>query len=572
MAETTLKNIQDTLVKANEKTLDEQSIQTAAVEVMDENIQDRLDKSIGKQENTTDAIDNLHETFSKFFSLEKGRVLDEEEARRESTKKDKAAAASALKGKNVQSKQQTAPDISGGFSFKDMTGDLANNMVALLGLQAVVARLKPTLNLASGVLGGLVNVMSKGFLSLSKVKFLGPIAKASGVLSEAFGRIGVRLSGFAGKFSGIFGKLFWPITVLLGAVGGVKASYDEWRKGGSAADIVTAAWTGVLDALVLSVINLGKDALAWALNSIGWDNAATTLNEFDLTGWAKKEIGLVVDDFFTIFGNIKDLISGEFSWEKLEESLLILLKRFTPFGAIYNFVERSVEWLQDVFGFGDPDTEFNLSTFIGSLANKLGNWISELFTKLLSRLKSIPVVGDWFLTDQEKIDVKRRNVVEKELAEAIDRQERHNPNTQGKIDKAKETIDATNEALRILQKQLEQASELELSAATGPFRLKSQERIWLDEIKKLEDRIELKTNQVESSTNTLNTRNERVEKLMAENAKLNARLKHLSESADDASGNVFAQDNSDHRNIVITNNTSYAAGSPIPISNTLYSN
>ena len=118
------------------------------------------------------------------------------------------------------------------------------------------------------------------------------------------------------------------------------------------------------------------------------------------------------------------------------------------------------------------------------------------------------------------------------------------------------------------------SSDNHLGAPTNEVSLPREKKFvkWLDEIKKLEDRIELKTNQVETSTNTLNTRNERVEKLMAENAKLNARLKHLSESADDAGGNVFAQDNSDHRNIVITNNTSYAAGSPIPISNTLYSN
>lgn len=141
------------------------------------------------------------------------------------------------------------------------------------------------------------------------------IAIAKDVLGfgKTIGRIGTYFSDLfriVKGVSGIVGKLFFPLTIIMTGFDTIKGIIDGYAEGGIIGAL-EGAITGFFNSLVFGPLDLIKDAVAWVLEQLGFENAAKTLESFsfsqiftDLIGGTFELIGNVFTAIKTLFSNI----------------------------------------------------------------------------------------------------------------------------------------------------------------------------------------------------------------------------------------------------------------------------
>ena len=103
---------------------------------------------------------------------------------------------------------------------------------------------------------------------------------------------------FMGGASGImkiFGKLFFPITMIMGVISFVQGFMKGYEEGG-VGEGITQGFESVIENLIDIPLNMLKDLLAWALEALGFDEASKLVGdfEFDLSSIVRPIV-----DFFT---------------------------------------------------------------------------------------------------------------------------------------------------------------------------------------------------------------------------------------------------------------------------------
>ena len=152
------------------------------------------------------------------------------------------------------------------------------------------------------------------------------------------------ITKFAASFGQVLGKLFWPITVIMGIWEVVSGFIEGWQKEGFL-EGVSQALQNLAGTFIGSLLDLIKSAVSWVLGKLGFSNAESALDSFS---------------FETL---IRDAISG-----------------------LFNMIKGVVDWavvkFNDLTSFLAPLWE----SALGAAAD-LGTWISDTF---------IAPLGDWF--------------------------------------------------------------------------------------------------------------------------------------------------------------------------------
>jgi len=168
----------------------------------------------------------------------------------------------------------------------------------------------------------------------------------------------------AGKF---LGKIFLPVTILLGlwkAVSGFMKGFAS-TEGNMFQKImggIGGAIKGLLDFFIFSIAEMVQDVIVWVGEFFGFDMSA--VSDFDLVGKVKSAVFGAID-FVTELFTFKDTsLSGLFT------SFLDIV--MLPLNLAVNFV-------QDLFGWGDPNESFKVSTFVMETWEKVKTWFTGLW-------------------------------------------------------------------------------------------------------------------------------------------------------------------------------------------------
>ena len=181
----------------------------------------------------------------------------------------------------------------------------------------------------------------------------------------------------------VVGKLFLPITLIMGIFDGYQGFMEEFEKEGSIIDGIRGAVTGIVDGFVGGLVRLVTDVISWMLEKLGLEHMADLISQFgkDATAAFSTAVGGLVDivtgiftlDLERIWGGIKGLVGGTANF--LFDTLTL------PLNAMINFTK-------DLFKWGDPDKPFVLKDFIfggptndgEGLIPRLKNWFKGLFS------------------------------------------------------------------------------------------------------------------------------------------------------------------------------------------------
>ncbi len=147
----------------------------------------------------------------------------------------------------------------------------------------------------------------------------GILESLGGVMSSipGFKTISSLFSGGLGGIAKIFGKLFFPITMLIGIVSFVIGFMEGYKEGGIIEGI-TQGFEALINNLIDVPLNFLKDVVAWIAGALGFEEVETLLNdfEFDISSMVRPvidwfvELGEKISGAFTA---AKDYVSDKFS-------------------------------------------------------------------------------------------------------------------------------------------------------------------------------------------------------------------------------------------------------------------
>ena len=229
-------------------------------------------------------------------------------------------------------------------------------------------------------------------------KYFDEAAKSIGAVFAPFKKAFMGLFGSAkegGKLAGILkplqgfgravGKLFLPVTLILGIFDGVSGFMKEYEDTGSIVDGIRGAVVGIVDGFIGSFVRLITDLVGMALSFLGLDNLGSYVTEF-----GEKITG----NFSEVIGGLVDVITGIFTLDigRVWDGIKGVAGGMTDF--FFNIVsapiDLAVNFLKDIFNFGDPDKPFSLKDFfLGEDGPVMSawNWFKGLFTFDFTSLK-----------------------------------------------------------------------------------------------------------------------------------------------------------------------------------------
>ena len=141
----------------------------------------------------------------------------------------------------------------------------------------------------------------------------GKFASIGKAISEGFKPI----AKFAGSAGRLLGKLFLPVTVIMGVIDAVKGFMEGFSEEGILGGI-TGAFEGVITGLVAVPLDLLKDLVSWIAGKLGFEGLSEKLDSFSFAEMFAK--------FFDFIQNIR-LAIGDWIQDKIL-SLRSLLPSF----------------------------------------------------------------------------------------------------------------------------------------------------------------------------------------------------------------------------------------------------
>ena len=204
-----------------------------------------------------------------------------------------------------------------------------------------------------------------------KGSFLGKLGNFFKSFMGLFGKIpGIgKIMKFIKGAAKFLGKIFIPITVLMAlweavtgfmdGFGNTEGNFFQKMLGG-----IGGALKGLLDFFVFGIAEMVQDAIVWLLELFGFDSAAMAVGDFNLVGRIKDAVFKAID-FVTELFSFRDT-----SFSGIVKSLVDIL--MLPLNLAINF-------LKDLFGWGDPEEPFKFSTFIIDAFNTVVDWFKGLF-------------------------------------------------------------------------------------------------------------------------------------------------------------------------------------------------
>jgi hypothetical protein len=171
--------------------------------------------------------------------------------------------------------------------------------------------------------------------------------------------------GFGGLFR-VLGKLFLPITIIVGVIDGIMGAIEGFKDGGVLGGI-KGALVGIINGLVGWIVGIGQFIVSGLLDLFGFEDAAKIVDEFNFKEFLEKYSGFLIpiiglidlfdessvvrktfDKALRNVSNVGNFVSN--IWEDITKAIrevLIKLADAVPFGS------RLLSWL----GIKKPDEE-----------------------------------------------------------------------------------------------------------------------------------------------------------------------------------------------------------------------
>ena len=176
----------------------------------------------------------------------------------------------------------------------------------------------------------------------------------------------------------LIGKLFLPLTVILGIFDGYTGFMEEYEKDKSVADGIKGAVKGIVDGFIGSFVRLATAAVAAGLAFLGLDNLAETIKQFGID---------ITKSFEDTVGGLVDVVTGIFTLDldRILAGLGTTLKGLSTFllDIVTVPIDLAVNFFKDIFNFGDPEKPFSLKDFFfgpEGVVNTAVDWFKSLFT------------------------------------------------------------------------------------------------------------------------------------------------------------------------------------------------
>lgn len=195
-----------------------------------------------------------------------------------------------------------------------------------------------------GILGGLASAFM-GFFGLKA--FLGSIAAFSGKLLKLFKGVG--------RFLGPIGLIITAIIATFATVEGFIKGYEE----GGILGGLEGAVKGFFGAIIAAPLDLVREAAAWIAMQLGFAKVSTFLKSFSFAEIFDTMIGGIFDGVERMFDGLRESFTFDEDGGKLGALGNLMDIVFYP-------VNNAVNFVQGMFGWGDPDEPFRLSKFVSN--------------------------------------------------------------------------------------------------------------------------------------------------------------------------------------------------------------
>ena len=239
-----------------------------------------------------------------------------------------------------------------------------------------------------GILGGLASAFM-GFFGLKA--FLGGIAAFSGKLLKLFKGVG--------RFLGPIGLIITAIIATFATVEGFLKGYEE----GGLLGGLEGAVKGFVDSIIAAPLDLLAATVSHVARMMGFTETADAIKNFSFSEMFDKIITVVFNVIENTVNFVKELFSDpKAKLEELWTGLKNLLKINNLLDLFFLPTNLAVRWIQSIFNFGDPDKPFNLSTFIEGMIADTVALFTNIFQGLINKLRSIPILSEFFKSDEEK--------------------------------------------------------------------------------------------------------------------------------------------------------------------------
>jgi len=229
----------------------------------------------------------------------------------------------------------------------------------------------------------IVNSFRNAFARIAGV-FRPIIATVRGLFAAGTGTVAMAIDNILGPLKTVgkvIGKLFLPITLILGVIDGITGFMEEYGESGSIVDGIRGAVEGIVDGFIGTFVRLITDLLDMALSFLGLEQLGSFIGEF-----GEK----ITADFKAAVGGIVDIVTGIFTldWERIKGGFGTLFSSTGSFflSVLTAPIDMAVNFIRDIFGFGGADANFSLIEFVVGMAKKAWSFITGIFTFDPSRI------------------------------------------------------------------------------------------------------------------------------------------------------------------------------------------
>ena len=132
---------------------------------------------------------------------------------------------------------------------------------------------------------------------------LQPVQKAFTVLRS--------IGGTFFKIGKVFGRFFYVVSGIWGAVTGFMKGFKRYEDGSLFEKLLgglSGAFTGIVNILITSLLDLVKDGISWVANKLGFENFSNFLDSFSFEEMFTNLINRITDTIVNTFRTIGDLI------------------------------------------------------------------------------------------------------------------------------------------------------------------------------------------------------------------------------------------------------------------------
>lgn len=214
---------------------------------------------------------------------------------------------------------------------------------------------------------------------------------------------------FAKGVGSTLGKLFLPITIIMGVIDGVMGFMKGYEEKGDLLGGIQGALTGVVNGLIMLPLDILKDGLSWILELVGLEGASAWLDSFsfqDLFGeWMDIifcNVRKLWDNLTGGFTDIWDAFFGDgagIDWGKALKGFMKIVTGIPAY--ILDILKDGISGILNAFG---VDTTWLDSFDIMDIVNDTIDWFIDGITGIVDWFKllftepkkAFKKIGDWF--------------------------------------------------------------------------------------------------------------------------------------------------------------------------------